>query len=76
MKLLKESILRVLVRRIFFLSIQDDTLTRHGGNHITMHASRTIVLYISNLFSVVCQLYLIKMGEKAKKTLKECYWWT
>ena len=32
-----------------------------------MYASRIIVLYISNLFCVVCQLSLIKMREKAKK---------
>ena len=37
------------------------------GNYFTVYVSQTIILYILNLYSEVCQLYLNKTGGKSKK---------
>ena len=34
------------------------------GDHFTIYANRTIMLYTLNIYSDVCQLFLNKTGEK------------
>lgn len=41
----------------------------YRGNHFTIYANQIIILYILNLYSAVCPLYLNKIGEKELNTV-------
>ena len=38
------------------------------GNHFMMHVSQIIMLYMVNIYSAICQMYLNKIGIKIIKT--------
>ena len=50
--------------------IQIDVHRTYHGNHLMMHPSQIIILYILNLYSAVYKLYLNKAGKN--KLIKEC----
>ena len=59
-------ILRVLITRKVFHFFNEimDVHQIYCGNHFMMCVSQIIILYILNLYSVICQLYLNKTGRK------------
>ena len=55
----------------FIVSEMMNVIKIYCGNHFTMYVSQTIMLYTLNLYSVVCQLYLNKTGQKTYKFLNQ-----